>query len=129
MSRAQFRARTRLGGFSRACLQVDAPAGSLKSLRDFSMDEVLRDVRIKRVTPYASFLDIGADVEGYLHVSDVGFKPRMKIGGYLERNLEAEVDMLVDICWVKSIDLARNRIRLSIISPEERAEAEDADDE
>lgn len=87
---------------------------------DFAVDSALEDVKIIRVTPFAAFVDIGCVVPAYLHVKDIGLLPQKRVGAKREPIIQPEPGLRIDRCWVKSVDIARNRIRITSIPPELR---------
>lgn len=84
---------------------------------DFTVDQHLKNATIMRVTRYAAFLDVGCKVPGYLHVADIGLKPRTKIGAKREPIVSPRPGLTIASCWVKSVDFQRNRIRITCIPP------------
>ena len=70
---------------------------------------------------YAAFVDVGAAVPAYLHVADIGLLPRTRVGAARVPRLKLEAPgQTIDACWVKAVDIARDRIRLTLLPPEDR---------
>ena len=106
---------------SLSLLQVEPPKEGLLRVADFSVDQKLENVVVERVTPYAAFVDVGAAVPAYLHVADIGLLPRTKIGAARIPRLRLEAPgQVIAEAWVKAVDLARNRIRLTLLAPGDR---------
>ena len=82
------------------------------------MDERLEDVVVTRVTPHAGFVDVGARVPAYLHVADIGLLPRRKVGAARVPRLKLEAPgQSIQECWVKAVDVGRDRLRLTLVPP------------
>ena len=108
---------------SLSLLQVEAPedAAGRAPVKAFAVDQLLENVEVARVTEHAAFVDVGAAVPAYLHVADIGLLPRTKVGAARVPRLRLEkAGQVIDKCWVKSVDIARDRLRLSLVPPEER---------
>lgn len=91
-----------------------------KPVSEFEIDQQV-EARVIRSSPYAFYCDIGANVPGYLHVADIGLLPQKKVGAKRVPIVAPQVnEFLQRPCWIKSIDVARNRIRLSTIPKELR---------
>lgn len=86
-------------------------------IRDFQVDQAIQDAVVVRCTPYAAFLDVGCTTPAYLHVADIGLKPRMRIGAPREPIISPRPGLTVPTCWIKAIDLGRNRLRVTCIPP------------
>lgn len=84
---------------------------------DFTIDQHLENATILRVTPFAAFLDVGCTVPAYLHVADIGLKPRTRIGAKREPIVSPQPGLTITSCWVKSVDCERKRIRVTCIPP------------
>lgn len=99
-----------------------AAVGARKDVRGFEVGQKIDAAAVTRVTPYAAYVEIGATVQGYLHVADIGLLPRSRIGAPRVSRLvlDDEPGQTVPTCWVKSVDIARDRIRLTTIPPDEQ---------
>ena len=108
---------------SLSLLQVEAPevAANRKAVKAFAVDDVLEAVPVTRVTEFAAYVDIGATVPAYLHVADIGLLPRSKVGAPRVPRLKLETPgQIIDRAWVKSVDIARDRVRLTLVPPDLR---------
>ena len=102
-------------------VESDEHAAKRLPVKDFAVDQQLTDVTVTRVTDFAAFVEIGAKVAGYLHVADIGLLPRTKVGVARVPRLKLEKPgQVIDACWVKSVDIARQRIRLTMLPPDVR---------
>ena len=66
---------------------------------------------VKRITKFGAFVDIGVGRDGLVHISQVSVKRINRIEDVLKVGDEVRV-------WVKELDRARNRISLTMISPD-----------
>ncbi|KAJ8605661.1 hypothetical protein CTAYLR_000172 [Chrysophaeum taylorii] len=95
-------------------------ATNSKGLMDFAIDVKVHNATIIRTTKYAAFVDIGAKVPAYLHYADIGLEPRMRVGGPREPILQPRPGLQIDECWIKDIEFARHRVRITTIPPDLR---------
>ncbi|KAJ1455958.1 hypothetical protein M885DRAFT_616782 [Pelagophyceae sp. CCMP2097] len=101
--------------------ESDAPP---RPVGDYAVGERLEGALVQRMTPFAAFVDCGCEVQAYLHVVDIGLLPQMRIGAPREPRLRPEPGVVIEECWVKDIDVVRNRLRISLVPPEEQRERE-----
>lgn len=66
---------------------------------------------VKRIANFGAFIDIGVGRDGLVHISEVSVKRINRIEDVLTVGDEVRV-------WVKELDRARNRISLTMISPD-----------
>jgi small subunit ribosomal protein S1 len=69
--------------------------------------------RVKRLADFGAFIDIGVGRDGLVHVSEVSVKRVAKISDVLNVGDTVQV-------WIKELDRTKNRISLTMISPETR---------
>lgn len=65
---------------------------------------------VKRISLSGAIVDVGADVEGRLHVSDLGQKQVTRVSALLTEGQAVSV-------WVKSTDLSGGRLSLTMVEP------------
>lgn len=65
---------------------------------------------VKKVTLSGAILDVGAEVDGLLHISDLGNKKVTRASDILKEGDKAVV-------WVKRVDLAGGRLSLTMVEP------------
>lgn len=66
---------------------------------------------IKRVTEFGAFVDIGAGRDGLIHISELAVGRVNQVGDVVQSGQEMTL-------WIKKLDRERNRISLTLISPE-----------
>lgn len=66
---------------------------------------------VKRVTDFGVFVDIGAGRDGLVHVSEISVNRVRKPSDVVQEGQEVTV-------WIKKLDRERNRISLTMISPD-----------
>ena len=66
--------------------------------------------KVKRITEFGAFVDIGVGRDGLVHISEVSIKRINRISDVLKVGDEVTA-------WVKELDRARNRISLTMIPP------------
>ncbi len=66
---------------------------------------------VKRVTDFGIFVDIGAGRDGLVHVSEISVNRVRKPSDVVQEGQEVTV-------WIKKLDRERNRISLTMISPD-----------
>jgi len=69
--------------------------------------------RVKRLADFGAFVDIGVGRDGLVHISEVSVKRVAKISDVLHVGDTVKV-------WIKELDRAKNRISLTMISPDTR---------
>ncbi|ORM40039.1 Heme ligase [Babesia sp. Xinjiang] len=79
-----------------------------RPLHSFRVEEVVSGV-IRRRSPLGYYIDIGATVDGFLHVNDR--KLSRKYTGV--RRQPFRIGTMVPALYIKSVDLVKNRIQLS----------------
>jgi len=65
---------------------------------------------VRRISLSGAIIDVGADVEGRLHVSDLGQKAVTRASSVLSEGQAVTV-------WVKSADLSGGRLSLTMVEP------------
>jgi ribosomal protein S1 len=65
---------------------------------------------VKKVTLSGAIVDIGAEVDGLLHISDLGQRQVSRTSDVLEENQEITA-------WVKRVDLQSGRLSLTLVEP------------
>ncbi|MBI3957599.1 MAG: S1 RNA-binding domain-containing protein [Chloroflexi bacterium] len=66
---------------------------------------------IKRITDFGAFVDIGAGRDGLIHISELAIGRVNQVSDVVQAGQEM-------ILWIKKLDRARNRISLTLISPD-----------
>jgi len=66
---------------------------------------------VKRITDFGAFVDIGVGRDGLLHISELSVQRVGKVSDVLEEGQTITV-------WIKDLDRKRNRISLTLISPD-----------
>jgi len=66
---------------------------------------------IKRITDFGAFVDIGAGRDGLIHISELAVGRVNQVSDVVQAGQEMTL-------WIKKLDRARNRISLTLISPE-----------
>ncbi len=66
---------------------------------------------IKRVTEFGAFVDIGAGRDGLIHISELAVGRVNQVSDVVQAGQEMTL-------WIKKLDRARNRISLTLISPD-----------
>jgi transcriptional accessory protein Tex/SPT6 len=66
---------------------------------------------VKRATEFGAFVDIGAGRDGLIHISEMAVGRVNKVGDVLKEGQQIT-------CWIKKLDRKRNRISLTLVSPE-----------
>lgn len=66
--------------------------------------------KVKRITDFGAFVDIGVGRDGLIHVSELSVRRIGKVTDVLQENQEVDV-------WIKKLDRDRNRISLTLIEP------------
>ena len=86
-------------------MSVDNPV----SIADISQGDKLEGT-VKKVTLSGAIVDVGAPVDGLLHISDLGDKRVTRVSNVLTEGQEIDV-------WVKRVDLTSGRISLTMAEP------------
>lgn len=79
------------------------------SLADLSVGQQLEGV-VKKVILSGAIVDVGAPVDGLLHISDLGQKGATRTSDVLSEGQKITV-------WVKRVDLVNSRLSLTMIAP------------
>ncbi len=66
--------------------------------------------KVKRITDFGAFVDIGVGRDGLIHVSELSVRRIGKVTDVLQESQEVDV-------WIKKLDRDRNRISLTLIEP------------
>ena len=66
--------------------------------------------KVKRLTDFGAFVDIGVGRDGLVHVSELSTTRVAKVGDMLQEGQEVTL-------WIKKLDRDRNRISLTMIEP------------
>lgn len=66
--------------------------------------------KVKRLTEFGAFVDIGVGRDGLVHVSELSTTRVAKVGDMLQEGQEVTL-------WIKKLDRDRNRISLTMIEP------------
>lgn len=66
---------------------------------------------IKRITDFGAFVDIGAGRDGLVHISEMAVGRVNQVSDVVQTGQEMTL-------WIKKLDRARNRISLTLISPD-----------
>ncbi len=69
--------------------------------------------KIKRITEFGAFVDIGVGRDGLVHISELSAKRVGKVSDVLQEGQEV-------MLWIKKLDRDRNRISLTMIEPGKR---------
>lgn len=88
----------------------DDAAGSERRVVRLSVGQEVTGV-VKRITDFGAFVDIGAGRDGLVHISEMAVGRVNQVSDVLAVGQEATL-------WIKKLDRARNRISLTLISPE-----------
>ena len=67
--------------------------------------------KVKRIADFGAFVDIGVGRDGLLHISELSLNRIGKVTDVLKQGQEIT-------CWIKELDRDRNRISLTMISPD-----------
>jgi small subunit ribosomal protein S1 len=86
-------------------VSVDRPI----SIADISQGDKLEG-KVKKVTLSGAIVDVGAPVDGLLHISDLGDKRVTRVSNVLTEGQAIDV-------WVKRVDLTSGRISLTMAEP------------
>ncbi|KAK1933357.1 hypothetical protein X943_003292 [Babesia divergens] len=100
--------------------RLESPTGDTmerRPLHSFKVEEVVSGV-IRRRSPLGYYIDIGATVDGFLHVNDRKL-PRKYTG---VKRQPFRIGTRVSALYIKGIDLIKNRIQLSENSLSEEME-------
>lgn len=101
---------------ARKALKKKGPKG--KELSEFSVGDTVT-AKVKGITSYGAFMDIGASTDGLLHISQLSVGFVSDVNEILEVGQEIEVR-------ITGIDEAKNQVALSLLSAAQEEEAKDA---
>lgn len=99
---------------ARASLSKKTPATG-KALTEFSVGDSVQ-AKVKSITSYGAFLDIGAATDGLLHISNLSSGFVSDVKEFLTEGQECEVRIM-------NIDADKNQIGLTLLTAEQEAEA------
>ena len=88
----------------------DDEDGGKRVVRVLSVGQELEGV-VKRIAEFGAFVDIGVGRDGLLHVSELSLQRVPKVSDVLKQGQTVTV-------WIKDLDRERNRISLTMISPD-----------
>ncbi|MEZ4659260.1 MAG: S1 RNA-binding domain-containing protein [Caldilineaceae bacterium] len=88
----------------------DDGAGGKRVVRVLSVGQELEGV-VKRIAEFGAFVDIGVGRDGLLHVSELSLQRVPKVSDVLKQGQTITV-------WIKELDRERNRISLTMVSPD-----------
>jgi predicted RNA-binding protein with RPS1 domain len=88
----------------------DAAQSKRRVVRTLSIGQELRG-KVKRTTDFGAFVDIGVGRDGLLHISELAVGRVNKVTDVVQAGQEVTV-------WIKKLDRERNRISLTMISPD-----------
>lgn len=98
---------------ARKSLKKKGPTG--KPLSDFKVGDTVKG-RVKTIASYGAFIDIGAQTDGLLHISQLSVDFVADVKEILELNSEIDVR-------ITNIDEKKNQVGLSLLSEEQAEEA------
>lgn len=101
---------------ARKALKKKGPRG--KPLSDFKAGDTVQ-AKVKTITNYGAFMDIGATTDGLLHISQLSVEFVSDVNEILEPGQEVEVR-------ITAIDEAKNQVALSLLSAEQEQNAKEA---
>lgn len=101
---------------ARKALKKKGPRG--KPLSEFSVGDTV-SAKVKTITNYGAFMDIGASTDGLLHISQLSTEFVSDVSEVLQAGQEVEVR-------ITGIDEAKNQVALSMLSAEQEASAKEA---
>jgi predicted RNA-binding protein with RPS1 domain len=101
---------------ARKSLKKKGPRG--KALSELSIGETVEG-RVKTITAYGAFLDIGAQTDGLLHISQLAAGFVSDVNEVLTVGQEVQARIL-------SIDEAKSQVALTLLTEEQEQEAKDA---
>lgn len=79
-------------------------------VRTLSVGQMLKGT-VKRTTEFGAFVDIGVGRDGLVHISELALGRVQKVTDVLKDGQQIDV-------WIKKLDQERNRISLTMISPD-----------
>jgi len=101
---------------ARKSLKKKGPKG--KPLSEFSVGETVT-AKVKSLTNYGAFMDIGAETDGLLHISQLSVDYVKDVNDILKPGQEMDVRIV-------KIDEAKSQVALSLLSEQEEEEAKEA---
>ncbi len=87
----------------------DSESGDRRVVR-LSVGQEVKGI-IKRITDFGAFVDIGAGRDGLIHISEMAVGRVNQVSDVVQAGQEMTL-------WIKKLDRARNRISLTLISPD-----------
>jgi transcriptional accessory protein Tex/SPT6 len=87
----------------------EVAAGSTGSLQELKPKQELRGT-VKNIELFGAFVDVGAGVDGLLHISQISTEAVKNVGDVLKQGDEITV-------WVRKVDTAQGRLDLTMIKP------------
>lgn len=88
----------------------DSSSGADRRVVRLSVDQEVTGI-VKRITDFGAFVDIGAGRDGLIHISEMAVGRVNQVSDVLQVGQEVTL-------WIKKLDRARNRISLTLISPD-----------
>uniref|UniRef100_A0A7S3L6F6 S1 motif domain-containing protein n=1 Tax=Amphora coffeiformis TaxID=265554 RepID=A0A7S3L6F6_9STRA len=101
---------------ARKTLKKKGPRG--KDLSEFSVGDTVK-AKVKTITNYGAFLDIGATTDGLLHISQLSVEFVSNVNEILSPGQEVDVR-------ITGIDAAKNQVALSLLSEAQEEAAKEA---
>ena len=101
---------------ARKALKKKGPRG--KPLSEFSVGDSVT-AKVKTITNYGAFMDIGASTDGLLHISQLSTEFVSDVSEVLQAGQEVEVR-------ITGIDEGKNQVALSLLTEEQEASAKEA---
>jgi len=101
---------------ARKALKKKGPRG--KDLSEFKVGDTVK-AKVKTITNYGAFLDIGATTDGLLHISQLSVEFVSDVSEVLSPGQEVDAR-------ITGIDAAKNQIALSLLSAEQEEAAKEA---
>jgi small subunit ribosomal protein S1 len=89
---------------------VETEDGQTRVVRRLAVGQPIEGV-VKRTTEFGAFVDIGVGRDGLVHISELDTRRVGKVTDVLQEGQTVTV-------WIKKLDRERNRISLTLISPE-----------
>jgi len=90
--------------------ESEDPSNVTKVVRTLTVGQEISGV-VKRITDFGAFVDIGVGRDGLIHISELSVRRVGKVGDVLKDGQKIDA-------WIKKLDRERNRINLTMISPD-----------
>ena len=103
---------------ARQRLQKKRPVAKGKELSEYEAGSMVNG-KVKSITAYGAFIDIGAQTDGLLHISQLAAGFVSDVNDILKEGQDVEVRIV-------SIDEAKNQVALSLLTEEEAAAGQQA---